>query len=255
MGKEIKTMDKALNNPDRPFVAVLGGAKVSDKISIVKNLLNLADQLLIGGAMAYTFLKALGYNVGTSLVDDKSLEIAKEILAKAKAENKLLLLPIDVAASEIYSPSAEAKFFTVDKIPSNYMALDIGPKTIKLFKDVIKKAKTIIWNGPMGVFEFLNFSNGTIKIAEAISKNKGLTIVGGGDSAAAIKAYKLEKKIKHISTGGGASLEFWLEMITGIRCIIRCKITRWKMKDLLIANFKMNKLQQNVANIMNTYFN
>ena len=207
MGKEIKTMDKALNNPDRPFVAILGGAKVADKIGIVKNLLNLADQLLIGGAMAYTFLKALGYNVGTSLVDDKSLNIAKEILAKAKAENKLLLLPVDVAASEIYSPSAEAKIFRVDKIPSNYMALDIGPKTIKLFKDVIKKGKTIIWNGPMGVFEFLNFSDGTIKIAEKIAKNKGLTIVGGGDSAAAIKAYKLEKKIKHISTGGGASLE------------------------------------------------
>ncbi|MDD4111173.1 MAG: phosphoglycerate kinase [Clostridia bacterium] len=207
MGKEINTVEQALNNPVRPFVAVLGGAKVADKIPIVKNLLNTADQLLIGGAMAYTFLKALGYNVGTSLVDEKSLDIAKEILKEAKDKNKLLLLPKDVAASEIYSPAAEANYFAIDKIPSNYMALDIGPKTIKMFSKIIKKGKTIIWNGPMGVFEYSNFSNGTIKIAQTIAKNRGLTIVGGGDSVAAINAYKLEKKIKHISTGGGASLQ------------------------------------------------
>lgn len=207
MGKEINTMQKALNNPEKPFVAILGGAKVADKIGIVKNLLDKSDKLLIGGAMAFTFLKAQGYNVGNSIVDDKSITVAKEILQKAKNEKKEILLPVDVAASEVYSPSAKAEYFNIDNIPANYMALDIGPKTIKLFRNEIINAKTIIWNGPMGVFEFSNFSNGTIKIAQAISKNKGLTIVGGGDSASAIKKYKLGKYIKHISTGGGASLE------------------------------------------------
>lgn len=207
MGKEINMMQKALNNPERPFIAVLGGAKVSDKIAIVKNLLNVADEILIGGAMAYTFLKAQGYDVGNSLVDDKSLDMALEIIQIAKDKNKKLVLPVDIAASEVYSPSSSAEYFKIDKIPSNYMALDIGPKTIKLYKKELKNAKTIIWNGPMGVFEFSNFSKGTIKIAQAISKNKGLTIVGGGDSASAIKAYGLENKISHLSTGGGASLE------------------------------------------------
>lgn len=207
VGREISIMEKALKNPERPFVAVLGGAKVSDKIGIVKNLLDSADKLLIGGAMAFTFLKALGYNVGTSLVDDESIEIAKEILEEAKRKNKPLLLPVDVAASEVYSPSAKANYFKIESLPSNYMALDIGPKTIKIYKNELKKAKTIIWNGPMGVFEFSNFSQGTIQIAQGISKNKGLTIIGGGDSVAAVKAYGLGKLITHISTGGGASLE------------------------------------------------
>jgi phosphoglycerate kinase len=205
--REISIMEKALKNPERPFIAVLGGAKVSDKIGIVKNLLDKADKLLIGGAMAFTFLKALGYTVGTSKVDDENLDVAKEILAEAKNKNKEILLPIDVAAAEVYSPSAKANYFRIENIPSNYMALDIGPKTISMYQKAIKKAKTIIWNGPMGVFEFANFSSGTITIAQAIAKNKGLTIVGGGDSVAAVKAYGLEKKITHISTGGGASLE------------------------------------------------
>lgn len=207
VGREISIMEKALKNPDRPFVAVLGGAKVSDKIGIVKNLLNSADKVLIGGAMAFTFLKALGYNVGTSIVDEKSVDIAKDILEEANRKNKQILLPVDVAAAEVYSPSAKAEYFKIENLPSNYMALDIGPKTTKIYMKEIKKAKTVIWNGPMGVFEFSNFSNGTIQIAQQISKNRGLTIVGGGDSVAAVKAYGLEKRITHISTGGGASLE------------------------------------------------
>lgn len=210
LAKEINTIGKALSNPDRPFIAVLGGVKIADKIGVIKNLLDKADKLIIGGAMAFTFLKALGYNVGKSIVDDKNLEVAKAILTKAEKLNKSIFLPIDVAASEVYSPSAEAKYFNINKIPSNYMALDIGPKTIKLYKKELKKARTIVWNGPMGVFEFSNFSKGTMQIAMATAKRKkkALTIVGGGDSVAAIKIYGLEKKIGHISTGGGASLEF-----------------------------------------------
>lgn len=207
VGKEVSIMGKTLREPKRPFVAVLGGSKVSDKIGIVKNLLSKADKLLIGGAMAFTFLKALNYNVGNSKVEDDNLEVAKDILDIAKEKGKEIILPIDVAATEVYSPSARAEYYSINDIPSNNMALDIGPKTIKMYKKEIKKANTIIWNGPMGVFEFSNFSMGTIELAKAISKNKGLTIVGGGDSIAAIKAYGLEKKISHISTGGGASLE------------------------------------------------
>lgn len=207
MGKEISMMEKALKSPLRPFVAVLGGAKVADKIGIVRNLIDKADTLLIGGAMAFTFLKAQGYEVGTSIVDDNSLEIAKQILQEAKDKNKKLLLPVDVAACEVYSPSAKALYFNVGNIPSNLMALDIGAETVKLFKRELKEANTIIWNGPMGVFEFANFSQGTKKIAKAIAKNRGLTIVGGGDSAAAIHALGLQDRITHVSTGGGASLE------------------------------------------------
>lgn len=206
MGKEINTIEKAMQNPDRPFVAILGGAKVADKIGVVKNLMEKADSVLIGGAMSFTFLKAQGVNVGTSIVDEKSLELAKGILEKAKEKGKKLILPVDVAVSTNYSPNSKARFCKIENIPENYMGLDIGPRTIKIFKQKIKEAKTIIWNGPMGVFEFPEFAAGTYQVAKAISKNKGLTIVGGGDTVAAVKLYKLSKKISHISTGGGATL-------------------------------------------------
>lgn len=206
MGKEITTITKAIQNPERPFVSILGGAKVADKIGVVTNLAEKSDYILIGGAMAFTFLKAKGYKVGKSIVDDNSLEIAKNILENAEKNGKQIILPIDVSTSETYSPKAKAKIFNIEDIPDNYMGLDIGPKTISLYKNIIKKAKTIIWNGPMGVFEFSNFSSGTVEIAQAIAKNKGLTIVGGGDSVSAVKALKLEDKISHISTGGGATL-------------------------------------------------
>lgn len=206
MGKEINTIEKAMQNPDRPFVAILGGAKVADKIGVVKNLMEKADYVLIGGAMSFTFLKAQGVNVGTSIVDEKSLELAKGILEKAKEEGKKLILPVDVAVSTNYSPNSKARFCKIENIPENYMGLDIGPRTIKIFKQKIKEAETIIWNGPMGVFEFPEFAAGTYQVAKAISKNKGLTIVGGGDTVAAVKLYKLSKKISHISTGGGATL-------------------------------------------------
>ena len=206
MGKEINTIEKAMQNPDRPFVAILGGAKVADKIGVVKNLMEKADSVLIGGAMSFTFLKAQGVDVGTSIVDEKSLELAKGILEKAKEKGKKLILPVDVAVSTNYSPNSKARFCKIENIPENYMGLDIGPRTIKIFKQKIKEAKTIIWNGPMGVFEFPEFAAGTYQVAKAISKNKGLTIVGGGDTVAAVKLYKLSKKISHISTGGGATL-------------------------------------------------
>lgn len=206
MGKEITTITKAIQNPERPFVSILGGAKVADKIGVVTNLAEKSDYVLIGGAMAFTFLKAKGYKVGKSIVDDNSLEIAKNILENAEKNGKQIILPIDVSTSETYSPKAKAKIFNIEDIPDIYMGLDIGPKTISLYKNIIKKAKTIIWNGPMGVFEFSNFSSGTVEIAQAIAKNKGLTIVGGGDSVSAVKALKLEDKISHISTGGGATL-------------------------------------------------
>ena len=206
MGKEINTIEKAMQNPDRPFIAILGGAKVADKIGVVENLMEKADCVLIGGAMSFTFLKAEGVNVGTSIVDEKSLELAKGILDKAKEEGKKLILPVDVAVSTNYSPNSKARFCKIENIPENYMGLDIGPRTIKIFKQKIKEAKTIIWNGPMGDFEFPEFAAGTYQVAKAISKNKGLTIVGGGDTVAAVKLYKLSKKMSHISTGGGATL-------------------------------------------------
>ena len=206
VGKEVNIITKAINNPERPFVAILGGAKIADKIGVVKNLLNKANTVLVGGAMSLTFLKAKGYEVGKSLVDDESLEIAREILSQAEQEGKEIVLPVDVGAAEIYSPTAKAKYFSIEKIPEEYMALDIGPKTIKLFKDKIKNANTIIWNGPVGVFEFKNFAKGTKEVAKAVAKSGAFSIVGGGDSVAAINSLGLENGISHISTGGGASL-------------------------------------------------
>ncbi len=207
--KELEIMGSALQNPKRPFTAILGGAKVSDKIAVIENLLNIADNIIIGGGMAYTFLKAKGYNVGTSLLEEEKIELAKELIEKAKHKNINLYLPIDTVVTKEFKN--ETEFFTVDSdnIPEGYMGLDIGEKTIEKFEDVINESKTIIWNGPLGVFEMDNFAKGTNTIAKCIAKNKNaVSIIGGGDSAAAVEKIGLADQITHISTGGGASLEF-----------------------------------------------
>lgn len=206
MGKEVNTILSTMENPQRPFVAILGGAKVSDKIFVVMNLMKKVDVICIGGGMAYTFLKAKGVKVGQSMVDDERLELAAQILAEAEKRNVKILLPIDNLCASVFSPTAKAIKIKGD-IPENLMGLDIGPKTIRLFKKELKHAKTVVWNGPLGVFEFENFSKGTEKIAKAIAKVNGKTIVGGGDSIAAIHRLGKAKKITHISTGGGASLQ------------------------------------------------
>jgi phosphoglycerate kinase len=210
MEKELDYLGRALHNPEHPFVAILGGAKVSDKIPVIQNLLNKVDVLIIGGGMAYTFLKAQGHAVGKSLVEEDKIQLAKELLQQAKSRNIKFLLPIDHVAA--VKPEVNAVIKNIgegEPIPDNLMALDIGPKTIELFSEEISKARTIVWNGPMGVFEVSPFSRGTFKLAEAVAENAGATsIVGGGDSVSAVKAAGVADKISHISTGGGASLEF-----------------------------------------------
>jgi 3-phosphoglycerate kinase len=204
--KEVEVMGNALKEPKRPFTAILGGAKVSDKIGVIENLLNIADKVLIGGGMTYTFLKAKGYNTGKSLLEEDKVDLAATILEKAKDK---VLLPVDTVVAREFRNDTE--FFTVDadKIPDDWMGLDIGEKTGDMFADVINKSKTIIWNGPLGVFEMDNFAAGTNKVAKAIADNKdAISIIGGGDSAAAVEKTGLSKNITHISTGGGASLEF-----------------------------------------------
>lgn len=206
--KEIDIMGKALHNPDRPFVAILGGAKVSDKIGVIKNLMNKVDILIVGGGMAFTFLKAMGYEVGKSLLEEEKLILAKELMTEAAEKGVKLLLPVDVVVAGEFK--ADAEHFVVDaaEIPQDMMALDIGPKTIELFSEGIKNAQTVIWNGPMGVFEMPAFAVGTEAIAKSVSESKGITIIGGGDSAAAVEQLGYADKMTHISTGGGASLEF-----------------------------------------------
>ncbi len=208
IGKELSVMGKALDDPERPFVAILGGAKVADKIGVITNLLDKCDSLIIGGGMAYTFLKAEGYEIGTSLLDADSLDLARELMAKAKEKNVKMLLPLDAVVATEFNADAEHKIVDADKIPADWMGLDIGPKTIALFKDVILKAKTVVWNGPMGVFEMPAFAEGTKEIAAACAECEGTTIIGGGDSASAVKKLGYADKMTHISTGGGASLEF-----------------------------------------------
>lgn len=205
--KEIEIMGKALDAPVRPFVAVLGGAKVSDKIGVINNLLEKVDGLVIGGGMAYTFLKAQGLGIGTSLLEEDKVDYAKEMIQKAKEKGVALYLPVDnVAAKEF---KADAEWIVAENgVPEGYMGLDIGPKTIKIFEDAVKNAKTVIWNGPMGVFEMPAFAVGTKALADAISNVDGTTIIGGGDSAAAVEQLGYADKMTHISTGGGASLEF-----------------------------------------------
>src|SRR5580704_5275434 len=210
MEKELKYLGKALADPEEPFVAILGGAKVSDKIGVIKNLMDKVNVLIIGGGMAYTFLKAQGHEIGKSLLEADKVDLAKQLLADAKKRNMKFLLPIDHVVA--MKPEAGAVIQQIGEgqpIPADKMALDIGPKTIELFSEEISTARTIVWNGPMGVFEVPGFSKGTFKIAHAVADNAGaISIVGGGDSVAAVKAANVADKITHISTGGGASLEF-----------------------------------------------
>lgn len=206
--KELDVMGKALDNPERPFVAILGGAKVSDKIGVITNLLDKVDTLIIGGAMCFTFLKAKGLEIGKSLVEDDKVKLAQDILGKAREKGVKLLLPVDVVVAKEFKADAEHETVDADKIPSDGIGLDIGAKTVKLFSNEIVPAKTVVWNGPMGVFEMEAFAVGTKAIAEAMSKCGGTTIIGGGDSAAAVEQLGYAGKMTHISTGGGASLEF-----------------------------------------------
>lgn len=218
--KEISFIGKALEDPERPFVAILGGAKVSDKIGVIENLIGKVDTILIGGGMAYTFLKAQGKEIGKSLLEEDKMDLSLELVEKAKANNVNLLLPVDAVIADEIKEGIDTEIVDIDSIPSDKEALDIGPKTAEIFAKEIKKAKTVVWNGPMGVFEVKGFDNGTNAIAKALSEVDGVTIVGGGDSALAVELAGLKDKISHVSTGGGASLEF-LEGkdLPGISCI------------------------------------
>ena len=218
--KEIDIMGKALSAPERPFVAILGGAKVSDKIGVINNLIEKVDALIIGGGMAYTFVKANGGEIGKSICENDKLDLAKELVKKADEKGVKIYIPVDNTIADDFSNDANIKVVTAGRIPSEWEGLDIGPKTIELFSDVVKNAKTVIWNGPMGVFEMPNFAKGTIAIAEAIAESDSISIIGGGDSAAAIEQFGFADKVTHISTGGGASLEF-LEgiVLPGIDCL------------------------------------
>ena len=208
MQKEISVMGKALTNPERPFVAILGGAKVADKLGVIKNLLEKVDSLIIGGGMAYTFLKAQGFEIGKSLLDSEKIDFAKEMMAKAKAKGVKLLLPVDTVVTDDFKNPTTIKTVQANQIPADLEGVDIGPETVRLFASAITGAKTVIWNGPMGVFEMKQFATGTRAIAEALTKCKGTTIIGGGDSAAAVEQMGFADQVTHVSTGGGASLEF-----------------------------------------------
>ena len=208
IGKELNFLGKAVTDPERPFVAILGGAKVKDKIGVITNLIEKVDTLLIGGGMAYTFMKATGGEIGNSLCDDERLSLALELLDKAKAKGVKLLLPIDNVCGKEFSNDTEQMICESGKIPEGWEGLDIGPKTVELFSKEIKAARTVVWNGPMGVFEMPNFAKGTLAIATAMAESDATTIIGGGDSAAAVTQMGLAGKMSHISTGGGASLEF-----------------------------------------------
>ncbi|MDF1999498.1 phosphoglycerate kinase [Peribacillus frigoritolerans] len=209
MEKELSVLGKALSNPERPFTAIIGGAKVKDKIGVIENLLEKVDHLIIGGGLGYTFIKAQGHEIGNSLLEEDKIELAKSFIESAKEKGVKLHLPIDAVVTAEFSPDAETDNVDIDAIPNDKMALDIGPKTSELFADVIKSSKLVIWNGPMGVFEFDKFANGTKTVAQALAEaNDTYSIVGGGDSAAAAEKFGLAEKMSHISTGGGASLEF-----------------------------------------------
>lgn len=206
--KEIDVMGKALEAPERPFVSILGGAKVSDKIGVIENLLTKVDTILIGGGMAYTFLKAQGKEIGKSLLEEDKMDLSLELIEKAKENNVEILLPVDVVIADEIKAGAKTEIVDIDNIPEDKEALDIGPKTAEKFAEKIKAAKTVVWNGPMGVFEIKEFSNGTNEVAKALAASDAVTIVGGGDSALAIEMADLKDRITHVSTGGGASLEF-----------------------------------------------
>jgi phosphoglycerate kinase len=208
MDKELNVLGRLLGSPEHPFLAMIGGAKVSDKIAVISNLLNTVDRLILGGGMANTFLKARGYDVGTSLVDVERVDLAKSLMEDAKNRGVELFLPVDVVVARSMAPDAEQMPVPVDKIPADWMALDIGPKTVAYFAAAIKPCKTVVWNGPMGVFEMEPFAGGTVGVARALGEVNGITVVGGGDSVSAVHQAGVADKITHISTGGGATLEF-----------------------------------------------
>ena len=221
VAKELEIMGGALNDPKRPFVAVLGGAKVSDRIGVINNLLERADTIVIGGGMAYTFAKAQGGSIGKSLCENDKLDYALEMIEKAKKNGVKLLLPIDTVAADNFSNDAKRMVVSTMAIPDDYEGMDIGPETTKLFCDAVKGAGTVVWNGPMGVFEFENFAAGTRTMAQALADSGAVTIVGGGDSAAAVEQMGFADKITHISTGGGASLEFLEGLeLPGVACLL-----------------------------------
>ena len=206
--KELEALDNGINNPKRPLVAIVGGSKVSSKIGVLNALLDKVDTLMIGGAMTYTFIKAQGGKIGNSLCEDDKLDIATEVVKKAKDKNVKFILPVDNVVADKLESGVKTHITKVDEIEDGYMGLDIGPETIKLFEEEINKAGTVVWNGPVGVFEIDEFANGTRKIAEFMANSNAVTIIGGGDSAAAVEKFGLESKMSHVSTGGGASLEF-----------------------------------------------
>lgn len=246
--KEIEFMGKALANPARPFVAILGGAKVSDKIAVIENLIDKVDTLIIGGGMAYTFLKAKGYHIGNSICEDDKVDLAKTLMEKAEAKGVNMMLPIGSMVAQEFKNDTEIKYVPSDAMPDGWMGMDIGSLTIEKFAKEIKKAKTVIWNGPMGVFEFPNFATGTKEIAKAVAESGALSIVGGGDSAAAVEQLGYADKITHISTGGGASLEF-LEgkELPGI-AVLMDKNPR---KVIAAGNWKMNKTASEAVAFVN----
>ena len=218
--KEVKFLGDALEAPKRPFVAIMGGAKVGDKIPVIENLLKKVDTLIIGGGMSYTFFKAMGYEIGTSILDEESIDLAAELMRKAEEAGVELMLPVDTVCVVKFADDSEKGVFDRDKIPADMMGMDIGPKTIEAYKAVIAQAETVVWNGPAGVFEMPNFAEGTRAIAQALAESGAVTIIGGGDSAAAVEQFGYADKMTHISTGGGASLEF-LEgkELPGIACL------------------------------------
>ncbi len=233
MQKEIDMLGKAVSNPDHPYVVILGGAKVSDKIGVIENLMNKADKILIGGAMMFTFLKSQGKKVGVSLVEDDKLDLAKTLLSKAKENNVKLILPVDTIIAQEIKSGVESKVVSINEgVPESWKGLDIGPKTVELFKKELNEAKTVVWNGPMGVFEIDDFAKGTEKIAKALAAMKADTIIGGGDSAAAIAKFGLEDDVTHVSTGGGASLSM-LEgsELPGIESIAQKSSSKKNIKD------------------------
>nr|WP_295974714.1 phosphoglycerate kinase [uncultured Bacillus sp.] len=209
MERELEVIGKALSNPERPFTAIIGGAKVKDKIDVIDNLLDKVDNLIIGGGLAYTFIKARGFEIGKSLLEEDKIDLANSFIDKAKAKGVNFYMPVDSVVADQFSPDANTRVVSIEEIPADWQALDIGPKTAELYRDVIQKSKLVIWNGPMGVFEMDKFANGTKAVAEGLAEAKDTySIIGGGDSAAAVEKFHLANQMNHISTGGGASLEF-----------------------------------------------
>ena len=221
MEKELDVLGKALSNPERPFTAIIGGAKVKDKIGVIRHLLDKVDNLIIGGGLAYTFVKALGHEIGQSLCEDDKIELAKEFMQLAKEKGVNFYMPVDVVITEEFSETATTKIVGIDSIPSNWEGVDIGPKTREIYADVIKNSKLVVWNGPMGVFEMTPFSQGTKAVGQALADAEGTySVIGGGDSAAAVEKFGMADKMSHISTGGGASLEFMEgKELPGVVCL------------------------------------